>query len=129
MEPGYKKGSILYVKPVYGKKEYKRNSVVLFINPYNQKKTIGRVIAINGDKISIYKKKVYLNDSVLEEKYTQFTDSRGFIPSEYSKRDFMDPKIIKSGYYFILTDNRDESPDSRDFGSIEGKHIIGKVLF
>jgi len=35
---------------------------------------------------------------------------------------------IKKGAYFVLGDNKNSSTDSRDFGWIEEKNIIGKVV-
>lgn len=53
-----------------------------------------------------------------------------------SARDPYDRKIlikrivkIENNRYFVQGDNRAESTDSRDFGSLDKNNIIGKVIF
>jgi signal peptidase I len=35
--------------------------------------------------------------------------------------------VVPAGPYFVMGDNRDNSVDSREFGSIDQRHIIGVV--
>jgi len=37
------------------------------------------------------------------------------------------PETIKPGYYFVMGDHRNDSSDSRVWGSVPKKYILGKV--
>lgn len=102
-----------------GNDSIKRQDIVIF-NKYNSKykeTLIKRVIGIEGDYIEIKDGKLYMNDKIIEEKY---------VPQD-SGKDFSKVQVPK-GCYFLLGDNRYNSLDSRFYGSIEKKYIIGKAI-
>jgi signal peptidase I len=129
MEPTHLKGSLLFATPIFRKKNFQENSIVLFKNPFNQTVAIGRVIAVGGNTVRIHKKKVYKNEALLDEKYTVFSDKRVPLSTNFSRRDSIETVTVQQGFYFILGDNRDEALDSRDFGIIGSDQILGEVLF
>lgn len=96
----------------------KKNKIVVV--DIGNEKIIKRVIA--GPKDSIYCKNgnVYVNDKLLKESYISTKTS-----------DF--PKVfLKDDEYFVMGDNRSISLDSRSFGPVKKKQIMGTtklVLF
>jgi signal peptidase I len=128
-ELGYKETDIKFgshdffsVKPF---KEIDRQIVLVFRYPLNRKKYfIKRVIGLPGEKVRISGGEVYIynskypNGTVLKESY---------LPSGLrTKGDIT--VTLKDDEYFVLGDNRNFSSDSRSWGSVKKKDIIGEVL-
>lgn len=95
----------------------KRNDIIVLNESYDDEIIIKRVIATPGETIEIKNNKIYVNDEEYEDDFA-FGDT-----TDYSK--------IKLGEdeYFILGDNRIISKDSRYFGPIKEKEIMGKIVF
>ena len=49
------------------------------------------------------------------------------MPSEFRSHDDWGPQMIQEGYYFVMGDHRNNSSDSRHWGLVPKKYIIGKV--
>jgi signal peptidase I len=97
----------------------KRGDVVVFESPsYAERDFIKRIVGVPGDKVEIRDSVVYINDEPLDEPYTQGTTN---CPCG--------PWYIEEGQYFVLGDHRNNSSDSRQFGSIPEGSIIGKTWF
>jgi signal peptidase I len=112
-----------------------REEIVAFKSPENPKiPFIKRVIGLPGETLEIRDKVVYINGKMLEEPYKYFIDSNIYergsgIPHDYVVRDNYGPIRIPTDCYFMMGDNRDNSNDSRYWGVVQGKYIIGKPLF
>ncbi|MHA1253767.1 MAG: signal peptidase I [Candidatus Helarchaeota archaeon] len=105
-----------------------RGELIVFKSPLNGKKIyIRRIIGIEGDKITIRNKKVFINNKMLKETYVKYSSLK-IIPSTISPRDNYGPLIIPKGTVFVLGDNRDYSVDSRYFGPVKKELIIGKPI-
>ncbi|HLD29911.1 MAG TPA: signal peptidase I [bacterium] len=103
-----------------------RGEIVIFRYPLDTKKDfVKRAIGLPGEKVQIRDKKIFINDRRLEEPYVQFTDETTY-PQGMSSRDNFGPVLIPPGHYFVLGDNRDESLDSRFWGPLEEKYLVGK---
>ena len=81
---------------------------------------IKRVVAIAGDTIKIDKGIVYINQQRFSEPYIQSNNT-----SPYSMK--MREQIVPDGSLFVMGDNRDNSNDSRIFGAILIKSVVGKA--
>ena len=119
---------ILVEKITYRFREPKRGEIIVFKFPLNRSKDyIKRVIGLPGDKIEVINKIVYVNGKKLDEPYAIHTDPN-IIPAAVSPRDNYGPVVVPKGFFFVMGDNRDNSFDSRFWGFVPEKDIIGKAF-
>lgn len=85
---------------------------------------VKRIIAVGGDRIKMENGTVFVNDQAITEKYVL----EGCHPYPEKLNNF--PEItVSEGHVFVLGDHRDLSKDSRMFGEIDERCILGKVYF
>jgi signal peptidase I len=116
----------------------KRNDVVVFIFPKETNKDfIKRVIGLPGDTVQIKDKKIYINNELMEDTHGTFTDpmiipgigQQGDFPEmDKQKRDNTGPLVVPPNSIFVMGDNRDESYDSRFWGFVDQKQILGQAF-
>ena len=106
-------------KLVYRIGEPRRGDIVMLYYPLNPDKSfVKRVIAEEGDTVRIVDGRVYVNDVPVHDDY---------VPPQYRSHDEWGPQVIPEGYYFVMGDHRNNSSDSRTWGFVPKKYIIGKV--
>ena len=103
-----------------------RKDVIVF---YRSKKNdsqskiqyIKRVVAIAGDRIQLQNGKLFLNKKLVNENYV--------LPSNNKTPYALKMKLITvpQNQVFVMGDNRDNSADSRIFGSVAEEEIIAKA--
>jgi signal peptidase I len=126
--------------------------LVVFRFPRDHKKTfVMRTIAVGGDTVAVRKGVIFLNGQPLEEHTvgtrswgsTSYTIAQATLPGGRTfdiardprrpvARDFPDEGdsfVVPEGHLFVLGDNRDNSHDSRYWGSVAPGDIVGTVVF
>ena len=81
---------------------------------------IKRVIGLPGETVEIKDRTVYINGEALKEDYIS--------EDNWIKNGQEGKWIIPEGQYFMMGDNRDDSTDSRAWGTIEKKDIVAKAF-
>ncbi len=108
----------------------KVGDIIVFNYPNNpEKKFIKRISAMPGDVVQVADKVVYVNDEVAAIPVNSKHVDKRIIPADLSFRDNFAPYEVPANNYFVLGDNRDDSRDSRFWGSLPKENIIGKAVF
>ena len=123
MLPSIKDGDVLRVMRLDSKsrKQLIRGEIVVFKFPLDQTKGyIKRLIGLPGDRIEIKNGEVWLNDSRLAEPYIS--------PRLNTSMRSQQAVTVPAHAYFVMGDNRDNSSDSRIWGTVPEELIDAKVL-
>ena len=108
--------------------EPKRGDIVVFIYPEDRSKDfIKRLIGVPGDTVEVRNKKILLNGLPFDDVHGVHSDSI-IIPGSVQPRDNFGPVKVPEGSLFVMGDNRDESYDSRFWGFVNKKDVLGKAL-
>jgi signal peptidase I len=111
-----------------------RGEIVVFRSPADGTRMVKRVVGLPGDLVQMIDERLYINGLPVQYEVEggQLLESLGehrhavqFLPTSPARRSF-DPVQIPEGEYFMLGDNRDNSADSRYFGTVKLEHILGR---
>ncbi len=108
-------------KFVYRHSDPQVGDIVMHYYPNKPEKTfVKRVIGAEHDQIQIVAGRVYRNEVPMND---------AFVPAEFRSHDDWGPEVVPEGYYFVMGDHRNNSSDSRHWGFVPKKYIVGRVQY
>lgn len=112
----------------------RRFKLIYFKVPDSKDKSIRRVIGLPGESIQYKNDRLFINQQESVERFLQSQLKRAEQNEELLTTDFRLQQIpnnkyarIPAGKYLVLGDNRPYSSDSRYYGLVDEKEIIGTV--
>ena len=140
--------------PVIGTKivdvaDPQRGDVMVFIPPHVDSYYIKRVIGLPGDTIRYEDKRLFVNGELITEGFvedividTNLGDLAGTLHTEIingvehatqhitavTRQRSRTTWVIPYGHYFMMGDNRDNSSDSREWGTVSEEDIVGRAI-
>ena len=137
--------------PVFNKKmieieDPKRGDIVVFRYPRDPSiDYIKRVIGLPGDHVAYYNKVLYVNGKPIKRKFVskyggpgeqnpanQYVEDLDGVQHDMlliPDRPGLDAEyIVPENHYFMIGDNRDNSNDSRYWGVVPDKYLVGKAF-
>ncbi len=130
--------------------EPKRGDIVVFRFPKQPTVDyIKRVIGLPGDRIAYFDKKIYVNGQAVSQvtlgRYQGVGQGMNMTGAEHLQEDLTGVKhsilisngtptvedvfVVPQGQYFVMGDNRDNSNDSRYWGTVPEANLVGKAFF
>ena len=119
MLPTLTNGELVIVnKLAYRLGEPSRGDIIVFHFPVDpSQEFIKRVIGLPGDQVNIHKGAILINGQRLEEPYLPVTTN------------YDGDWTVGDDQLFVLGDNRNNSLDSHNWGTVPMDYVIGKALF
>ncbi|MCD4760648.1 signal peptidase I [bacterium] len=118
MEPNFYQNEYLIIDELsYRFNQPQRGEVIIFKNPKNTKAYfIKRIIGLPGEEVELKEGVVFVDGEKLSEPYIEHfsSDSHSLL-------------TLAEDEYFVMGDNRTNSLDSRQIGTINKNHVIGRV--
>ena len=123
MSPNYEEGEILVVNKLAPRfRDLKRGEVVVVSQ--SEKYMIKRIVGLPGEKIEFKDNKLYINGEPKKETYL-----KDDVKTDDFKLSDINEDVIPENKYLVLGDNRSNSQDSRNYGLVDKKNIVGITWF
>jgi len=127
-----------------------RGDIVVLYSPADGKRLVKRVVALGGDRVEMRDNRLFINGQpaayasqddpddvaggtdgspavrIRRETIAGHSRRVQITPGLRARRSF-GPIAVPAGQYFVMGDNRDRSMDSRYFGCVDRRKILGKA--
>ena len=127
-----------------------RGDIVVFFSPKDSTRMVKRVIGLPGDTIELRNARLFINGQPVDYSTLEPDASRELADAERVHGIFateqlpvhphavmslngvpamrtFGPVQVSAGHYFMMGDNRDNSFDSRYFGTVDRSQIVGRT--
>lgn len=118
MEPSLHDGEFVVINRLaYRWNDPQRGEIIVFRFPLDpERRFIKRIIGLPGDTVTVSEGQVLVNNLPVQEPYVS-------APPRYDGT-----WTVEDGHVFVLGDNRNNSSDSQNWGSLRTDEIIGKAI-
>ncbi len=78
-----------------------------------------RVVGLPGDRVAMLDARLTVNEVPVEEPYVDLSRIDGT---------YLGQVVVPAGEVFVLGDNRSRSVDSREYGTVADRDLVGRVV-
>jgi signal peptidase I len=117
---------VMVDKTAYLLRKPERFEIVVFTYPEDASRNlIKRIIGLPGETLEVRDRVVYINGAALADPHANHGGDDNF---QMPVRDNFGPVTIPQGHYFMMGDNRENSHDSRFWGFLDEKLMVGPAF-
>ena len=99
--------------------ELDRGDLIVFRDPAEGRRALKRVIGLPGEEVVVLDGVLHVDGEPVEEPWVDPATVDGYYTRLF---------VVPADHVFVMGDNRGNSVDSRDYGSLSSEDILGRVL-
>lgn len=143
MEPSVMRGDIFFANKLYNCPQcptaLARGDIGIFVYPNNRTLYyVKRIIALAGDTVEIKQRHIFVNGQPLSDDESEGLQDNVIVTEKQGEAEYqvqwsasdntaMAELTVPSGQVFVLGDNRSASNDSRKFGTVPMRDVVGRA--